>query len=255
MVVAMRKSRLDVKSLSSEYYDNDTGESTIGLFNASKDGYRIAPSRKIPLPWPYSHGMASKTAKHMEDIFQTTVKEILDRCNITPSSIRVLQMWRRGMESTSKDTMVVSTDDTDTTMWPLAADNIYDAILPWATEASLPFRVEINNQNLMYTDISTALSFDKDVREAMSRIDPLILAKVISLIPEAWGSVTAHGRQPLNTPYGDKDLNIPTVIVLVHTGSKSVSELVEDQLRRVVEDVTPSDMNISLEIPPANFVC
>jgi hypothetical protein len=198
------------------------GVSTIELFNASKEGYRIAPSGKIPLPWPYSHGMASKTAKQMEDIFQTTIKDILDRYNITPSSIQALKMWRRGMESTSKDTMVVSTDDTDTTMWPLAADDIYNAILPWVTEASLQFRVEIRNQNLMYTDISTAPLHDKDVEEVMSRIEPLILAKVKSLILEAWRSVTAHGRQPLNAPRGDKGSNITTVIVLVHIGAKSV---------------------------------
>lgn len=158
------------------------------------------------------------------------------------------------MESTSKDTMVISTDDTDTTMWPLAADDIYNAILPWATEASLQFRVEIRNHNLMYTDISTAPLHDKDVEEVMSRIEPLILAKVKSLIPEAWRSVTDHGRQPLNAPRGDKGSNIPTVIVLVHIGAKCVWGLVEDQLRRVVEDVTPSNMNISLEILPGNFV-
>ncbi len=228
--------------------------STIELINSSKDGYRIAPSGKIPLPWPYSHGMASKTAKQMEDIFQTTIKEILDKYNIRRSSIRVLKMWRRGMESTSKDTMVVSTDDTDTTTWPLAADDIYNAILTWATEASLQFRVEIRNQNLMYTDVSTALLHDNNVEEVISRIEPLILAKVKSLIPEAWRSVTAHGRQPLNVPYRDKGSNVPTVIVLVHIGAKSVWELVEDQLRGVVQDVTPSHMNISLEILPDNFV-
>lgn len=95
---------------------------------------------------------------------------------------------------------------------------------------------------------------DKDVEEVMSRIEPLILAKVKSLIPEAWRSVTAHGRQPLNAPRGDKGSNITTVIVLVHIGAKSVRGLVEDQFRRVVEDVTPYNMNISLEILPSNFV-
>ncbi|OBT86573.1 hypothetical protein VE02_05098 [Pseudogymnoascus sp. 03VT05] len=254
MGVTTRKSRFDSRSTSSEYYDDDTGTSTIELFTASKDTYRVAPFGKIPLPWPYSHGMASEKAAEMREIFEIVVQEILQKYHVTSSTTRVMRMWRRGLHSTAKDTLIISTDDTDTTMWSFAVDDIYDTVSPWATEVGLPFRVEIRNQILMYTDISTAPLYEEGVEDVMSQIEPVILAKVKSLISDSWKSVTVHGRQPLTAPRGDRDSNTTTVVILVQKGAVSLWDYVEEQLCQIVDGIAPPGMRIALEILPANFV-
>ncbi|KFY68634.1 hypothetical protein V496_00938 [Pseudogymnoascus sp. VKM F-4515 (FW-2607)] len=237
------------------YFDSETGASSIELYNASKDQYRVAPFMRIPLPWPFSHGMASEKGKEMENIFRPTVNEILENFNIAPSSIRATKMWKRGIINTAKDTVVVPTDDKDTTRWTLAADEIRHAILPWATEVNLEFRVELRNECLMYKDVSTALSYDEDIRNIVSKIQAPMLARVEDLIAGAWRSVTFDGRQPFGVPHGVPVSNTPTVMILVSIGARNLWESVEEQLCRVVEDIIPSGMSISLEILPSNFVC
>lgn len=164
------------------------------------------------------------------------------------------KMWKRGIINTAKDTVVVSTDYKDTTTWTLAADEIRHAILPWATEVNLEFRVELRNECLMYKDVSTALSYDEDIRNIVSKIQAPMLARVEDLIPGAWRSVTLYGRQPLGLPIVVPMSNTPTVMILVSIGARNLWEFVEEQLCRVVEDIIPPGMSISLEILPGNFV-
>ncbi|OBT63665.1 hypothetical protein VE03_06127 [Pseudogymnoascus sp. 23342-1-I1] len=254
MDVITWRGRIDSRSSPSEHFDSETGASTIEFYNDSKDRYRTAPFGRIPLPWPFNHGMASEKGKEMGDIFHPTVNEILEKYNIVPSSISVTKMWKRGIMNTAKDTAVVSTEDKDTAMWLSAADDIHHAVLPWATEASLQFRVEICNEDLMYKDISTALLCGEDIRNVFTEIEPLVLARVKHLIPGIWRSVTFHGRQSCGLPHRDPISNKPTVMVLVSIGARSLWDFVENEIRRVIEDVVPPNMDVSLEILPSNFV-
>ncbi|KFY17261.1 hypothetical protein V492_00791 [Pseudogymnoascus sp. VKM F-4246] len=175
MGVLVRKSRLDKMSLS-KYFDSETGVSSIELYNATKDPFRVAPSGKIPIPWPYDHEMASVKAKKMETELLEMATETLRRYNIVPSYIHVLNMSKRGLPSTAKDTIVVSINDDDTTRWLPAADEIYQTILPRATEAGIQFRVELRNQERMYTDMSAALRQSKETLDVLLSMDPLIMA-------------------------------------------------------------------------------
>lgn len=226
---------------------------SIELFNATKDPYRVAPLGKIPVPWPYDRGMASDLGKEMEERFKDDIADILRQYDITPTSVTVLRMWKRGLKSTAADTVVISVEQTDSTTWLPAAEDIYQAILPWARATTIHFRVELRHEARMFTNISTALLHGEDVTDIMTTIRPRIIALVKQAIPESWRAISFHGRQPWDKPYGDMESNKPTVVVQVDIGAVSTWEVIEEQLKGIIDEAAPPSIEIGLEILPCRL--
>jgi hypothetical protein len=217
------------------------------MYNALKDPYRAAPENKIPVPLPHETTRASPMAEKILDELDDPIREVLKECGVkVVFHMRAERLWQRGFPERAKDTVIITTHDTDAVRWKAAAQCVFEIVQERASPAGLQMRVEIRNPELMYNDESEIVRRDTPALRTFQLIEPYVEAQVEKHSVQ-WTSIAYHNRHRRfqSTPL------TPTVIIFVRPGSRHIWSLVEEQIRKEIVSVSvPDDVEVNVEILP-----
>jgi hypothetical protein len=195
---------------------------------------------------PHETSRPSPIAEEILGKLEDRIREVLHECRMTVSHIRATRLWQRGFQQRAKDTIVISTHDTDFAGWKDIAQLIFDMVES-ASPAGFQFRVEIRNPQCMYCDESEIVRSDTAALRIFQRIEPYVEAQVQKSCPTEWTSIAYHNRHPK----GKETELTPTVIIFVKPGSVFLWSFVEQEMRKEIASVTVTDdIAVSVEILP-----
>ncbi|OBT63661.1 hypothetical protein VE03_06123 [Pseudogymnoascus sp. 23342-1-I1] len=228
------KKRKIVSSISSpEHFDPTTGACSIELYLANKEPFRVAPTSRIPVPQPYDSEKCSEKACNVEEDLHDSIVEVANSFGITCQSMSIVKLWERGLPNTAKDTLVISTSDTNTTRWEEAANYIYNMLEKAASSAGIKMEVEIQNPNEMYNDVSVPIR-DDDICRVLDIIKPALMAEVDKNCGTSWTSIAYHCRKR-RFPENREDPGQPAIIIFVNPGSMAPWGQVEERTADIID--------------------
>lgn len=128
----------------------------------------------------------------------------------------------------------------------MAASDIYQMVETAAASAHIEMRIEIQNPEKMYQDVSHFVR-DEATLDTMTKIQPIVKHTVMEHCPGKWTSIAYHNRGPR---YGNIDQR-PTVVVFITPGSIYSWEQFEERIFNVVQSARlPDEVELSVEILP-----
>jgi len=196
---------------------------------------------------PHETSRPSPLAEEILDKVEDRIRQALDEFHLTAFHIRPTCLWQRGFPEKAKDTIVISTYDTDNTAWKEVAQLVFDIVEERAGPAGLQFRVEIRNPQRMYCDQSEIVRSGTPALRTFLRIEPYVEAQVQKSCPTHWTSIAYHNRHPKNQ---EADVTA-TVIIFVKPGSIHFWSLVEEEVRTEIASVSLiDDITVNVEILP-----
>ncbi|OAF57722.1 hypothetical protein VC83_05631 [Pseudogymnoascus destructans] len=75
--MSVLKRRFNPEQTSDQIYNTETGYCSVELYNACKDIYRVAPSYKIPVPFPWVVKKASQAGRTVFDRLEQRIRNVL----------------------------------------------------------------------------------------------------------------------------------------------------------------------------------
>lgn len=156
------------------------------------------------------------------------------------------ELWQTGFPDTAKDTLVISTSNTNTTQWKEAATHIYDMLEKVAAPTGIKMEVEIQNPNEMYSDSSSPIR--DDICRVHGIVDPALTAEVEKNCGPSWTRIAYHCRKR-RFPENREDPGQPTILIFVNPGPMAVWGQIEERICRAIEESPcPDNVEIALEI-------
>ncbi|OBT79867.1 hypothetical protein VF21_01574 [Pseudogymnoascus sp. 05NY08] len=248
MMIVLKR-RFNSEQTSEEVFDSETGDCTIEYYNACKDPYRVAPSNKIPVTWPWIVKKASDAGNMIFDHLEESIRKILISHEITAHNIGTHNFASRNTPEKAKDTIFIRTHDESNKSWKMAASEIYDIIEPVAASSRIQMRVEICNEEKMYRDISHFIKDDAMI-DTISQIQPFVLDAVMEYCSGKWTSIAYHAR---GSPLYNSEKKA-TAIIFIKPGTRHAWSDFEDKIASVIQSATfPGETTISVEVLPGRI--
>lgn len=194
---------------------------------------------------PHETSRPSPIAEEILGKLEDRIREVLHECRMTVSHIRATRLWQRGFQESAKDTIVISTYDTDFAGRKDIAQLVFDMVES-ASPAGFQFRVEIRNPQCMYCDESEIVRSDTAALRIFQRIEPYVEAQVQKSCPTEWTSIAYHNRHPK----GKETELTPTVIIFVKPGSVLWSFVEQEMGKEIASVAVTDDIAVSVEILP-----
>jgi hypothetical protein len=232
-----------------EHFDPETGNCSIEYYNACKDPYRVS-ANKIPVGWPWDTHKTSNVAHQLFDELDESIREILSDHKINP---RIMGTYTFAPRHTPKDvnhTILIRTcDEFNVSLWEKAVSEIYGIVEPAARAAGIQLRVEIWNEEKMYTGVSYLIR-DEATVNYITKIQPFVLDAVMKHCPGKWTSNTYHYRGSL---YNNSEDRL-TAIIFINPGAVHAwAELEEKISSTIISAAFPEEIDISVEILPGRI--
>jgi len=184
----------------------------------------------------------------LEEVYSTHVKLLiahtLSQYRIS-SEVQILGFLHQPyQESKGQETLVVNTNDTNTSSWAAAANAILSLFSQnGAEEVVRRMQVEIRNPAKMYNNISQPLPDDEALIRTLKSIREEIIDTASAVFRGMWSSIAFHscvdGRDIYDT------VPKPTVIVFCRPNSTCIFKAAEDHLMQLLNKVL---MQVHLEI-------
>ena len=157
------------------------------------------------------------------------------------------KLLQTGFPDTAKDTLVISTSNTDTTRWEEAANHIYDMVDKAAAPAGIKMEVEIQNPSEMYDDVSVLIR-DDNICRVLDMIESALTAEAKKNCRPSLTSIAYHCCKR-RFPENREDPGQPTILIFVDPGSIAVWGQIEERICRAIEEAPcPDNVEIALEI-------
>ncbi|OBT46163.1 hypothetical protein VE00_02852 [Pseudogymnoascus sp. WSF 3629] len=189
------------------------------------------------------------TALTIEADLHPTIISATSSFGIPCTSISAMKVWERGLPSTARDTLIISTSSTDTTRWREAVDYIYEMVEVAAGSAGMEMGVELRNPGEMYDDFSRPIRGD-EVSRALDAVQPVVTAEAEKGCRRMFTSIAYHCRKRRVDAENREDTGRPSILVYVNPGSRARWGEVEERIARAVEGVVwdGGDVEVELEI-------
>ncbi|KFX89850.1 hypothetical protein V490_06778 [Pseudogymnoascus sp. VKM F-3557] len=244
----------------------DPGYCSIEQFNAKKDPFRVAPTNKLPIPWPHDNKRIPLTPRDGEfiDAIEDIVLGGLKKFGVGHRTTHDQKRTQWGFPRPIEDTFIILSRDTDTTRWQEAVDYIYMMANEFTARSGTTVGVELENPYKRYSDISKAIEPGTAIHRSFLSIEPVVEAEVRKSCSNLWTSIAYHNRQnkfsttrdfpgypSVDPPNSYDSTKRPTVIVFVTPGSMAYWGKIQAQIRQAIEAVPFEEVvQIALEILP-----
>jgi len=77
---------------------------------------------------PHETRLPSPIAREIFNAVENNIREVLQQCDVTVYHIMALSLWQRGFPETAKDTIIISTHDTNATGWIGVAQLVFEIV-------------------------------------------------------------------------------------------------------------------------------
>lgn len=232
-----------------EHFDPETGNCSIEYYNACKDPYRVA-ANKIPVGWPWDMHKTSNAADQLFDELDGSIREILSGHKINPRMMGTYSFAPRHTPRDVNDTILIRTrDEFNVSSWEKAVSEIYEIVEPAAAAAGIQVRVEIWNEEKMYSGVSYVIR-DETTINYITKIQPFVLDAVMKHCPGKWTSITYHYR---GTLYNNSEDRL-TAIIFIKPGAVHPWAELEEKISSTITSASfPEEIDISVEILPGRI--
>ncbi|EGD87452.1 hypothetical protein H112_05996 [Trichophyton rubrum D6] len=217
---------------------------SIEAWFAQKEKFR-AVGHGFPMGMPQMQDCSPELERLFQETLKPKITSILGKFSINYSSIR-LDDWRSKGTGEVQHTILVSSNDTNTTKWKTAAEEI---LRVFRHELPLDFtgdaQVEVQNKQLMNTDVSRAVPNEPALIKCLEGTKEGITETVMESLNGCWSSIGYHTRVPLGSSPDIRGR--VTVMVYCRFGSRGDFKTAEDRILKVLDK---SPMDIHVEIAP-----
>ncbi|EEQ31332.1 hypothetical protein McanMca71_004557 [Microsporum canis] len=214
---------------------------------AQKDKFR-AVGHGVPMMLP----QIERSSPVLETLFQDVLEPEISRvlyCNYIAYYSARLGAWRAKGVGEVCHTILICTNDTNPSSWKAAAKEILSVFqkeLP--TSFTGKIQVEIQNERLMYNDVSHVLPNNPALLRCLEGIQPGVAEAVRASLESCWSSIAYHTLVPNGFP--PETMGRYAVIVSCHSGSREDFKAAEDHILEILDKV-PFD--IYLEFSPGEI--
>lgn len=213
---------------------------------ASKDPYRQADGSEIPTPWPFVTSASSAKGEKVLQELQEILEDILSRYKIDRPTLRVYTLAVKGFPATAKDTLIVSTLDTNPENFKEAATNIGNIVKAAADRQGIEMRIEVRNPQLMYRDVSSIIPPNSEAFRALEPLQKTIEDAVVGFLGDRARTIFYHMRGP-----PESQSSRPTILIGVEPRTRYAFTLAESNIEKTLLSKGNSEMEITIEIIPS----
>ncbi|EFQ99454.1 hypothetical protein MGYG_02465 [Nannizzia gypsea CBS 118893] len=229
-------------------YIKDTEElPSIEAWLAQKEKFR-AVGHGLPLWFPKMESCSPELQRLFQKTLKPKIVSILGKFNINCMLAR-LGDWRPKGVDEVQHTILISSDDTNTTRWKTTAEEI---LRVFRHELPLDFtgdaQVEIQNKELMYMDVSRAVPDDPALVKCLRDTQKEVAETVMETLEGCWSSIAYHMRVPLGS--SPDTPSRATLLMYCRFGRRGDFKTAED---RILEVLDKAPMDIHLELIPGEI--